>query len=234
MLSFSANATLLVEYAVNTYVGDGDLLHSSTGGGSMSSTYNEFDSENKALASLSGESFLPNLKVKAQSTSSMYSRALAVQKFTYDGSVMSTLDLNFNLHGDVSEGSRLSAEIGIILAEYVEFYDNYDFSTNFWEGGYEGVELGYQSLGLPIGMDQNIASSLAFDIKPGESFFVYAEVLASAENGFSNGWNTLTLNFADDTGLTAASNSPSTNVPEPSTFVLMLSALILFNSRKFC
>jgi hypothetical protein len=226
VFSFSANAGL-VEYAVSTYV-DGTY----SGGDNMSSTYNEVDSENKALASLSGASLLPTIKVMAESASSTYSRALALQKFTYDGVAMSNFQLNFNLHGDVSSNSSLRADIGVILADEVYFFQSYGFATNFFEGGaLMGTQLGYDAIFSNTGMDQNSGGNLAFDIQPGDSFFVYASVEATARNGLVNAWNTLSMDFTDSTGLTAASFIPSVSVPEPSSVILMLS-IFLFSSRK--
>jgi hypothetical protein len=232
--SFSANAGL-VDYAVSTYVNGTDINATNSGGDNMSNTYNEVNSQNKAMASLSGNSLLPTLKVMAQSSGAAYSRALAVQKFTYDGTAMSNFELNFNLHGDVSAGSSLRADIGVILTDQVYFYDTYGFDTNFFEGamvGADNIELGYDVVLSDTGMDQNKASSLTFDLQPGDSFFVYASVAAMANNGLVDAWNTLTMDFTDNTGLTAASFTPPVSVPEPSSIILMLSALVLFSSRK--
>ena len=227
-LSFSANAGL-IDYGVSTDVTGGG----SFGGDNLDSAYNEVDSQNKALVSLSGPSLLPTIKVMAQSSGTSYSQALGVQKFIYDGSAMSNFELNFNLHGDVSSNSSLRADIGVILADKVEFYSNYGFATNFFEGGaMMGKELGYKALFSDVGMNQNTFGSLAFDIKPGDSFFVYASVFATAENGFVNAWNTLSLDFTDNTGLTAASFIPSASVPEPSSIILMLTGLFLFHTKK--
>lgn len=225
--SFSANAGL-VDYAVSTYVNG-----TYSGGDNMSDTYNEVDSQNKAMASLSGQSLLPTIKVMAQSSNTTHSRALALQKFTYDGTAMSSFELNFNLHGDESAGSSLRADIGVILADQVYFYDTYGFATNFFEGGaMMGAKLGYEAVFSDTGIDQNKASNLTFDIQPGDSFFVYASVEATARNGLVNAWNTLTMDFTDNTGLTAASFTPSVSVPEPSSIILILSALVLFTRRK--
>ena len=225
--SFSAIAGL-VDYAVTTNVGG-----TYSGGDNISDTYYETDSQNKALASLSGSSLLPTIKVMAQSTGSAYSRALALQKFTYDGGSTSNFQLNFNLHGDVSSNSSLRADIGIILADQVYFYSQYGFATNFFEGGaMMGPDLGYDAIFSSTGMDQNTQGHLAFDIQPGDSFFVYASVEATARNGLVNAWNTLSMDFTDSTGLTAASFIPSASVPEPSSVILMLSIILLFSSRK--
>jgi hypothetical protein len=225
--SFSADAGL-VDFAVSTYVSG-----TYSGGDNMRDTYNEVGNQNKAMASLSGQSFLPTIKVMAQSSGTTYSRALALQKFTYDGSAMGNFELNFNLHGDVSSNSSLRADIGVVRADAVYFYDRYGFGTNFFEGGgMMGQQLGYEAVFSNTGIDQNKASSLTFNLQPGDSFFVYASVEAKAENGLVNAWNTLTMDFTDNTGLIAGSSSPSVSVPEPSSIILMLSALVFFNSRK--
>lgn len=228
-ISLSANAGL-IDYAVTTNI-NGNY----TGGDNTDSTYNEIDSQNKALASLTGIDLLPTLKVMAQGARS-YSRALSVQKFTYSGAEAYDFVLNFNLHGDVSSTatSPLRADIGIILADQVNFYSSSSFSTNFFEGGgLMGKKLGYEALFLGNGVNKNAADSITFNIQPGDSFFVYASVRAYAKNGFVNAWNTLTMNFTDSSGLQAGSFIPPQNaIPEPPTVVLMLLALFIFSRRQ--
>ncbi len=230
ILSFSANAGL-IDYAVATNVNG---VYS--GGDNIDYTYNEEDADKKALASLSGNDLLPTIKVMSQSTSSGYSRALAVQKFTYSGNIASDFLLNFNLHGDVNSerSSSLRADIGIILADQVEFYPTYGFATNFFEGGgMMGDQLGYEALFLGNGINQNTSDSITFNIQPGESFYVYASTEAYVKNGFVNAWNTLTMNFTDSTGLKAGSFIPPQNaIPEPSIITLMLAALFFITRRK--
>ncbi|GAA0817871.1 hypothetical protein GCM10009111_19820 [Colwellia asteriadis] len=233
--SFTANAGL-VTHAVSTNVGG--QPDSDTNG---SSIYQELNAQNKAYASLTGAGFLPTLKVMAQSSSDSYSyvRALALQKFTYHGNEASTFLLNFNLHGDVNSSSNylpLRSDIGILKGNNVWFYETYDFPTNFFEGGlYNDTNemLGYKTIGIENGLNQNVADSLSFDIQPGESFFVYAQVSAEIQNGFVDAWNTLTMSFADSTGLTAASSMlPNTDIPEPASALLLFSALALMARRK--
>ncbi len=228
ILSFTASAGL-IDYAVVASVNG-----TSTGGDNIDSTYNEVDGQNKALASLSGGDLLPTLKVMSQSSDSAYSGVIAVQKFTYDGSEASDFFLNFNLHGDVNSGasSPLRADIGVMAAEEVYFYSHYGFATNFFEGG-DGDMLGYESLFLGNGMDQNASDSISFNIQPGESFFVYASMEARATNGIVDAWNTLSMNFTDSTGLTAGSFVPPTgSIPEPSNLALLLVALFLISRKQ--
>jgi hypothetical protein len=206
------------------------------GGIGVNSAYSEADAQNKAFISFTNADYLPTIKVKAASSSTAYVSALAVQRYTFTGIHATDLFLNFNLHASINAQNRYSplrADIGIILGEEVEFFPEYGFATNFFEGGaLMGEELGYESLFLGNGLDKNKSSFLSFTINPGESFFVYASVEANVKNGFVDAWNTFSMDFTDNTGLRAASAPLQVSVPEPSTLVLMFLAMAFIVRKK--
>jgi len=234
IFSFTANATL-VEFAATTSVTGGF-----SGGVNVDYAFTEVDADNKAMASLSDTDYLPILKVKAKSSDSGRATAIAstLQKYTYSGSVATNFTLNYNLHGSkvADYNSRLYGRVGVILGDNVAYSTSWGWGTNFYEGGGltdDNEILSVDFLSLPDGVNQNVIGQTTFDIQPGESFFLYSHLEAYAYNGYIDAWNTFTMSFTDSTGLTAASFTPPlSSIPEPSSFILLLSALALFSSRK--
>lgn len=237
VFSLSANATL-VEFAAYT-----DVYGTTNGGDNINNAFSELNANNKAMVSFSNTDYLPSLKVKAKSngTEGRQAKASALQKYTYNGNIAKDIILTYNLHGTkITSASQypsfLRADIGVILGNQVSYNSGTSFGTNFFEGGAltgNNQNVGYNAIFLPEGSNKNMFGQLIFNIQPGESFFLYSEVVARAYNGYIDAWNTLSMNFADNTGLTAASYTPpQSSIPEPSSIILFLSALALFTSRK--
>jgi len=155
-----------------------------------------------------------------------------VQGYTYSGAD-TTMTLNFNLHGSVGNNdsglgdglvgsyasNRLRADIAVIFTSTLDWYPS--FATLVYEVA--GGPFIDQSVFINNGLDQNAVGSLTFDLVDGMDFYVVASMGASAQNGFADASNTLTMQFVDDTGLVAASVSA---VPVPAAVWLFGSGLI--------
>lgn len=192
----------------------------------------------QAYSSFVSDSYMPLLRVETSAIahSRTGATAFSVQNFTNTGAGTKTVDLNVNLHGSVSSNdsgyasNNLSAHIAIISGTSLEWYT--DFGTLVYEIGQP--LLNPISLFINDGFDVNVFDTLSFDINAGESFFIVSNMNASAQNGYANAWNTLSMNFTDSSNLQAAlqvaSTSTPVSVPEPKTvflFALCLAGLLL-------
>jgi hypothetical protein len=208
--------------------GGGDFQYDSAGGEFItvaSSTETSYAS-GEAFADLAGSTYLPTLRVR---TSADVGRggdaeAFGVQGFTYTGPGATTLILDFNLHGSVGEGTPgaysynvLRADVAVMIGSQLDWYP--DFATLVYEVA-TGNVVGNESVFISTGNDVDVGSSISFAIDPGTDFYVIASMGANSRNGFADSWNTLSLSFDDDTGLTAASV-----VPVPAAVWLFGSAL---------
>lgn len=249
-LSFTAQANLMTNYGAYvstntasncpsycTSANGGEFAFASDGGEFIDSAYaSEMTyGDTQAYAALDGSSYLPTLKVKTSADYRLGSgaKAYAMQGYSYNGSEGTTIDLDLNLHGSVGDNSSsqyahnsLRADIAVFIGDSLEWYTG-DFGTLYYEFAYD-MEKDLTSLFINDGMDVNEYGSLSFDLEPGQNFFIVASMQASSKNGFVDAWNTLSLDFADDSGLVAAS-APSSmvDVPEPTPFYLLLLALML-------
>ena len=212
------------------------------------SGYTDFG-ESRAYADLDGFGFLPTLRVYASSEfgENSIARAFAVQHYTYQGSDDHTIDLNFNLHGVVNPSvidttNHLKATVAVLTGSSDRFL-RWEPWTPYDAVGYLYEELGgnFERAGIEradiFSGEQDVPGSLSFNIDSGESFYVLTEITASTFAGTADGWNTLSLNFADTSGLTAASggplnNQPTTAVPLPATWLMLLLPLAMLVRRK--
>ncbi len=218
-----------------------DMIDWTTSGGEFSSyatTEENTHGESKALVDLSGEDYLPILKVMASASLegvATAATAFASQGFDYLGDESTSFTLNLNLHGSVGGNSMhtsISADIGVLIGSSMPFYADWNFDTTYYEAGIMGVGTSY--LNISSGNDVNEQGTISFDLNPGDSFFVISEMSARATSGYADAWNTLTMNFTDSTGLQAVTAPKSTNpVPEPSSIILVLLALaFLFRQQQ--
>ena len=82
------------------------------------------------------------------------------------------------------------------------------------------------------GDSPSLTDALTFDVSAGESFGIYAELSAGSFQGTADAFNTLSLSFEDDTGITV--------VPEPASGCLLgmvllgLSAVSRRQQRTSC
>ena len=219
----------------------GEFAYDSAGGELIDSAYaTEITYGNtQAYAALNGSSYLPTLKVQ---TSADYRKgsgahAYAMQSYSYTGSDATTIDLDLNLHGSVGDNSgnqyasnTLRADIAVFIGDSLEW--STDLATLYYEIAY-GMEKDMTSLFINDGNDVNEGGNLSFDLEPGQHFFIVASMEANSKNGFVDAWNTLSLNFEDDTGLVAASagNVP-VDVPEPASLGIFALALSLISFSR--
>lgn len=244
--SFCANATIISGYGAyaDGWTGSNCPSYCTTaGGGQFVTDMNGAEFASSAAASvdsyaltqsssqLTGSTYLPILKVKTSAGVGVAGSAMAfgVQGFTYSGSGATTITLDINLHGSVGidtlgpyNHNSLSASVAVMIGSELDWYPS--FATLVSEVA-TGDFVGSEGLSIGSGTDVNTGTSITFDLDPGTDFYVIAAVNAFSNNGYADGWNTLTMQFDDDSGLTAASMR---SVPEPSAFWLFGAGLVGF------
>lgn len=208
----------------------GPSAYDSDGGAGQSSASSVEDTYNfaRSYVSLSGSTYLPILRVEAESDpmSNAVANAMGVQGYTYSGVDATTITLDFNLHGSVgvadtnaSNRNVLEAGVAVFIGSELEFLGGY--GTMVYENILPPVDS--QQIFISQGTDVNQFGSINFDINPGDDFFVLGYLSASSRNGFAESWNTLTLEFEDDSYLAAADVSA---VPVPAAVWLFGSGLL--------
>ena len=80
-----------------------------------------------------------------------------------------------------------------------------------------GSNLGSSKLFIPYG-DITLLDSISFDVSAGKRFAMYGILRANSRDGSADAFNTLQMNFEDDTFIRA--------VPEPATICLVLTGLL--------
>ena len=211
----------------------GDFQYDSDGGEfslSATSTENSYGSaSSSALYTGSITTYLPELNVNTSSGlgKGAFANAFGVQGYTYSGAGTS-ITLDFNLHGSVGDNAsgyvsnNLRADIAVITTSELGWYAH--FPTLVYEVANSSDVVGNESLFISnSGLDQNAPGSITFDVFDGMDFYVVASMGATAKNGFADASNTLTMQFEDDMGLTAASVSA---VPVPASVWLFASGLV--------
>jgi hypothetical protein len=227
-LPLQANAAIIDGYGVSaaastasncpsycTTAGGGDFQYDNDGGEFNTSAYAFENSyaEGEAYAALNGMTYLPTLKVQASSDEGRQGSATAfgIQGFTYSGAA-TTINLDFNLHGSVVDnptgytGNTLQASVAVLKGSQLDYYA--DFSTLVYEVAFDLDTLGIESIFINEGINIDMPGFISFDIADGDDFYVVAQLRATGKNGYADAWNTLTLEFDDDTGLEAAGVVP--------------------------
>jgi len=211
----------------------GDFANDSAGGEFSNTAFSEESTYalGRAQSSLTGGTYLPELRVLASSELGRRGGATAfgIQGFTYSGALSTTITLDLVLDGSITDNpsgytdNDLRADVAVLLGSSLSWYAN--FATLVYEvAGETTTRAGVKSLFLSTpGINQTATDAISFDINPGDDFYVVASMGAHGQNGVADAWNTLTLNFDDDTGLTAASIS---NVPVPAAVWLFGSGLL--------
>ena len=235
-LTFNAHAGLINEYGVIANINGTSV------GGKGSTSAEISTGSTQLLGQFQANSYLPTLKAI---TTDGYGRLVSIQAFQYTGSSPFDLDLSINLHGSSSGGgtfyeNHIRADIGIIdagnsLDGIDESYFNYSFSTIYFEPS-EGFGVDKTTLNIHDEQDVNKIDTLSISLDMNQYFYVVTQLEVNATNGgVSDAWNTLNMSFSDTSNLLSAVPSaitPSIDVPEPSTFVLLALALFGFTVRK--
>ena len=159
--------------------------------------------------------YLPVLKAESIASAGGGSRATitGVQGFTYTGLTATTITLTLNLDvfldrtaAGTPEASAQS-DVAVFFTNNLPFVN--DFATVKFEVGaasFRGDESTMRA-DIALGSQGNVTVSdtFSFDVLPGDEFLVWAGLRTFAERGgVADVFNTFTLTFDDDTGLTAA------------------------------
>ena len=181
--------------------------------------------------------YLPILKAKSEGEDATFdddrtqANAEAYQAFT--SSIAQTISLDINLTSTVTNASGGTS--GVLSNVYV--IGGADFSVNdgFCRPGeftFDGVYLcgtqisertpkGIRWSNLFNGGDApSLTETLVFSVGAGESFGIFAELSAGSFKGTADAFNTLSMQFEDDTFIEVI-ETPSAAVPEPSVFALL-------------
>jgi hypothetical protein len=193
----------------------------------------------QASASLDASGYIPTLRAKAVASPTR-SQAVAwgVQGYTNTSATPLSTSLLLNLTADVTGSNYLEARVYLFQDENFEFSIDsgtilFESSSQLWPGfedfannaGPEGFDVLLGNVNGPV----NENRAFDFTVDPGDSFYVWARLLATANNpGVVDAFSTLTASLTNTNGLVPAS------VPEPSTaWLLMLGAAGLFLVRRF-
>jgi hypothetical protein len=231
-VSTSAQASIVGGYGVEASVATerncpsyctGDSKWETNGGEfatSASASENSYGSANASAVYTGSSTYLPTLKVSGSSglAKSASANVFGVQGYTYSGTEES-ITLDFNLHGSVGDNASgyasngVSASVAVITGSSLEWYP--DFGTLVYEIAYgPGIEVvGNETVSINNGLDQNSPGFITFDVFDGMDFYVVASMNARAKNGFADAFNTFTMEFENDSGLTAAAQVSAVPVP---------------------
>lgn len=201
-------------------------------GGPGSSSASVSFSTFRAEASFDAQStFLPILRAESEGQDATFdddrtqAEAEAYQVFT--SSMAQTIRLDITLDSVVTNGPDGTS--GVLSNVYVIGGSGFEVSDTFCSPGqftFDGVYLCgsriAQSELKPTlnwsnlfngGDNPSLTDALTFDVSAGESFGIYAELSAGSFQGTADAFNTLSLSFEDDTGITV--------VPEPASCCLL-------------
>jgi hypothetical protein len=173
-----------------------------------------------------GATYLPELKTYAESAlgKAAFAVAFGSQGFRYSGATTAEITLNINLtsaHSRNDNGyasSDTTALIAVLRTNQLPWDPR--FSAYTAEGGVPAEDRFTANLFVNASGFTQSTGSLNFTIESGQDFYVMAALVSGAQNGIADASNTLVMNFADATGLTAVSA-----VPEPHAAVLLLAGL---------
>lgn len=191
----------------------------------------------EASSSLSSQGYIPTLRTRSiHNGTRAQSVAWGVQGFTNVSSTRLMTSLVMNLTADLEGANDLDARVYLFQEEDFEFYRDpgtilFESSSKLWPGfepfannpGPTGFDILLGSKTGPVLESR----SFAFEVNPGESFYVWAMLLGTAENrGTVDAFSTLTASLTNIDGLEPASMDGVSVVPEPS-YLTFLSAAII-------
>ena len=207
---------------------------SSDGGEFINSGFtslSNFGGTAQGSASLNGPSSLPVLAAEGFSgaDSRTDSRSVGMLGYVYSGASATTISLDIVLDGERGgttdpTDAWVRSNVAVILGDVNDFV--LDYATFIFEvvpGNPDLTVLGESRLRLDLGVGpQTLVDSISFTMNPGDEIFVWAGLEAGGiRNGFGDAFDTLTMAFSDDTGLT-----PNNVVPVPAAVWLFGSGLL--------
>jgi hypothetical protein len=179
----------------------------------------------QALAQLAAGTGLvvPTLKAEAYGeplqSGSAFSTAFGVEGYTYTGLAPKTFSLDITLEGSVSDPTPLDGDTFIEAEIYVFEAENFFFSNDIPTLIFEAGAVVVDSTTLSIEDELNAIrqQTFTFELQPGQSVYLWANLDAEAQRdeSFADAFSTLEFSFDDSEGLEAAS------VPEPGTLALL-------------
>ena len=236
LLAAGRPAEALTEYRVQvqTSIGSGTGVEIVQAAGALNETEVSLFQTNlggsatsEAFSSLSTTGYVPTLRVRPTNAGTRAQAvAWGVQGYTNTSGADFSTTLSMNLTADVTGGNDLEARIYLFVEEDFEF--SFDPGTMLFECScslfpgfdFRDFELLYGNLTGAVDETRSFDLTLA----PGESFYVWARLLGTADApGQVDAWSTLTASFSDTSGLTPA----ATAVPEPALAALLASGLLL-------
>jgi hypothetical protein len=165
---------------------------------------------------LPNSTYLPELKAFSTNTAPEndddITRGEAQAYRTFTSAVAQTIDLNVSLHGIVTDGSLDTS--GVLADVFVYGGNSFEvFGSSICPDGslglfmfdgvyFCGTRRGRANLFIPVG-DVTLAQTLSFDVAAGETFGVYGMLTAISSDGTADATQTLSLNFSDDTFISA-------------------------------
>lgn len=221
---------------MNTDGGPGEI--------SASTSLSNNSGDSLAMGKLSGSLFLPELSVQSNVSDDdnviarVTSIARSQMQYRYDGPATTTVVLRSNLTGeDTNSGpgqDSLTADV-VVLPALTEastdllatdsvtpgasHVDEFVFGTPGFGPIKRGLlEITHYEVGPRVK-----SRIMTLGLSPGDVFYVWAELFASATSGTVEGLNGLTMNFSDPTNITPI----HLLIPEPTTSTLALAALCL-------
>ena len=181
----------------------------------------------QASSSLDAGGYIPTLRVKADASPTQ-SQAVAwgVQGYTNSSGEPLDTGLVLNLSANISGSNDLSARVYLFEDDNFEFsFDSgtilFESSSQLWPG-FESFanNPGPGGFDVLIGNHNGAVSETRqfdFTVPAGESFYVWAQLLGTADNtGVVDAFSTLTASLTNTNGIIPAA------VPEPCTTVLLL------------
>jgi hypothetical protein len=186
----------------------------------------------EASSSLSATGFVPTLRARAVSSPTRAQAvAWGVQGYTNGLATPLSTTLLLNLTANVTGANDLEARIYLFEDENFEFSRDpgtilSESNSQLWPGfedfannaGPTGFDVLFGNISGPV----NETRSFDFTVDPGDSFYVWGRLVATADNpGEVDAFSTLTASFTNTEGL-----QPAAVVPVPATMWLLVSGLL--------
>ncbi len=184
------------------------------------------NASSEASSSLSGNGYIPTLRATAVAGSTRAQAvAWGVQGFSNMSSESLSTTLLMNLTAEVTGGNDVSASVYLFQDENFEFYTDrgtmlFESTSMLWPGFKEFTNnlgpTGFDVQKRDITGSVNESRSFDFTVDPGDSFYIWAQLVATADQtGEVNAFNTLTASLTNIEGLQPAASDSNSVVPEP-------------------